>query len=104
MSRLMKVVAIPVLAVALMAVAGASKAEAGGFGISIGGHGVHVGHHHPGFRPGFRPPYRPGFGYRPYFHDTSHLHYHGPRVVPHNGHFHVLPGHYDVHRTGHWHR
>ncbi len=36
------------------------------------------------------------------WHDTSHLDYHGPSLVPHRGHFDYVPGHYDVHRTGHW--
>jgi len=36
------------------------------------------------------------------WHDTSHLDYHGPSLVPHRGHLDYVPGHYDVHRTGHW--
>lgn len=38
----------------------------------------------------------------PVWHDTTHLDYHGPSLVPHGSHFHFQPGHYDVHRTGHW--
>lgn len=38
------------------------------------------------------------------WHDTSHLDYHAPSVVPHRGHLDYVPGHYDLHRTGHWDR
>ena len=46
----------------------------------------------------------PAYGGRAHsvWHDTSHLDYHGPSLVPHRGHFDYVPGHYDVHRTGHW--
>ena len=48
--------------------------------------------------------YLPNYGYRaPVFHDTSHLDYHPPQVIRHRRHFHVQPGHYHLHRTGHWH-
>jgi hypothetical protein len=60
-----------------------------------------------GFNSGFSG-YR-GHGYPVYggrthstWHDTSHLDYHGPSLVPHRGHFDYVPGHYDLHRTGHW--
>ncbi len=52
------------------------------------GHSGYGGHHRVG-------------GYSTW-HDTSHLDYHGPSLVPHRGHFDYVPGHYDVHRTGHW--
>ena len=45
------------------------------------------------------------YGYsapRQVFHDTTHLDYHGPSLVPHGNHYDVIPGHYDVHRTGHY--
>ena len=48
--------------------------------------------------------YLPNYGYRaPVFHDTTHLDWHGPTIRRHGNHFHVQRGHYDVHRTGHWH-
>jgi hypothetical protein len=59
----------------------------GGFGYSGSGIGLSV-----------------GFGRPAVFHDTSHLHYHPGGIVRHRNHFHVVPGHYDVHRSGHWHR
>jgi hypothetical protein len=108
MSRFIKCIAIPALAIAFMAVAGPSKAEAGGFGfggVRIGvGH--HIGHrtfHHPRIIRHHSPLYSGHFGHRSYYHDTTHLDYHRPTVIPHNGHFDYVPGHYDVHRTGHWH-
>ena len=44
----------------------------------------------------------PSYGTHRTWHDTSHLDYHAPSLVPHRGHFDYVPGHYDVHRTGHW--
>ena len=38
-----------------------------------------------------------------FIHDTTHLDYHAPQIRRHGNHFHVQPGHYDVHRSGHWH-
>ena len=38
------------------------------------------------------------------WHDTSHLDYHGPSLIRHRGHYDYVPGHYDVHRSGHWDR
>jgi len=40
---------------------------------------------------------------RSWYHDTSHYDYHPTQVIPHRNHYHVIPGHYDLHRTGHWH-
>ena len=37
------------------------------------------------------------------WHDTSHYDYHPTTVVPHGNHYHVVPGHYDYHQSGHWH-
>jgi hypothetical protein len=45
-----------------------------------------------------------GYGGYSTWHDTSHLDYHAPSLVPHRGHYDYVPGHYDVHRTGHWDR
>lgn len=39
----------------------------------------------------------------PVWHDTSHYDYRPTQVIPHRDHYHVIPGHYDYHRTGHWH-
>ncbi|MEX0715633.1 MAG: hypothetical protein WD066_03565 [Planctomycetaceae bacterium] len=39
----------------------------------------------------------------PRWHDTTHFDYHPSSFVPHGNHLHVQPGHYDSHRSGHWH-
>jgi len=74
-------------------------------------HGHRHDHHHHGAVGGFRyyspapvyaspvvPIYRP-----PVYHDNTHLDYHPPTVYQHGWHTHMVPGHYDVHRSGHWH-
>jgi hypothetical protein len=38
----------------------------------------------------------------PSYHNTSHLDYHGPSLQRHGYHLDVVPGHYDVHRSGHY--
>lgn len=63
-----------------------------------GSHGAHSGYH--SYRSG-------GYGHhvrRPVWHDTTHLDYHAPSIQRHGFHFHIVPGHYDVHRSGHYHR
>lgn len=68
------------------------------FGISRGGYGYGSGY------GGYGRSYYGGSYYRPpVWHDTSHYDYHPTTVVPHGNHYHVIPGHYDYHRTGHWH-
>lgn len=39
----------------------------------------------------------------PSWHDTSHYDYHPTEIINHGSHYHVIPGHYDFHRSGHWH-
>ena len=49
--------------------------------------------------------YQPSYGYgQSYYHDTSHYDYHAPSIQRHRNHYHVTPGHYDYHQTGHFHR
>jgi hypothetical protein len=128
MSRLIKCLGIPALAVALLVVADNSKADAAnGFALQVGGFGIstgHRGHDHARpsaqfsvqpsyqrtFQSSYRRTYQPSFqrSYprpvrQPTYHNTTHLDYHAPQLVPHNGHLDYVPGHYDVHRTGHWH-
>lgn len=67
------------------------------FGYSRGGYG-YGGGYGGGYGYGYQPIYR-----APVWHDTSHYHYTPSSVVPHGDHYHVLPGHYDLHRSGHWH-
>lgn len=49
-----------------------------------------------------------GYGSRGYggarYHDTTHLDYHAPSINRHGNHYDYTPGHYDVHRSGHFHR
>jgi hypothetical protein len=80
----------------------------GGLSISIGNRG---------YRPSYRsysPLYRSNLGYGSQYghrshyghgsyHDTSHYDYHPTEIRRHGNHYDVMPGHYDLHRTGHWH-
>jgi hypothetical protein len=43
------------------------------------------------------------FGGYPQWHDTSHLHYHPGSFQRHGNHYDFVPGHYDLHRSGHYH-
>lgn len=64
-----------------------------------------------GFNSGFRG-YTQSAGHSNYpsygghahrtWHNTTHLDYHAPSLVPHRGHLDYVPSHYDVHRSGHW--
>jgi len=59
----------------------------------------HIGtNYHSGYRGGYRSRYSGG-----YYHDTSHFDYHAPTIYRHYNHYHVVPGHYDYHQSGHWH-
>ena len=44
-----------------------------------------------------------GYGRAPVWHDTTHYDYHPGGYVPHGNHIHYVPGHYDLHRSGHYH-
>jgi hypothetical protein len=63
-----------------------------GFGLSFGFGG------YPVYASPVAPIYRP-----PVYHDTTHYDYHPPTIYRHRNHYHVAPGHYDLHRSGHWH-
>ena len=39
----------------------------------------------------------------PRWHDTTHWDYHPGGFHRHGNHFHYVPGHYHLHRSGHWH-
>lgn len=119
MPRPTQFLATAALALTLLAITDSPNASAQGFSIQVGGFGISNGHHgHQHFGPSIRPIQRvqsyrvqpvrrysayPNFGRTPYFHNTTHLDYHGPKLVPHNGHLDYVPGHYHVHQTGHWH-
>ncbi len=71
-----------------------------GYAPQYGGshHSYHSGHHGNVGGSGFG--YNSGYGR---YHNTSHWDYHPTQVVPHGNHLDVIPGHYDYHRTGHFH-
>ena len=76
----------------------------GSYGISsYGGHGYQS--HYSGGHTPYVSHYGGNHGghWGGSYHDTTHLDYHAPSLVPHGNHYDYRPGHYDVHRTGHWH-
>ena len=112
MLRLTKWIGISALAVGLLAFADAPRAQAGDgfslrlgrFGISTGRYGNYGYHAAPRYRNyyrGYTPRYRSYYGHG--HHGTPHYDYHGPSLVPHNGHLDYVPGHYDFHRGHHGH-
>lgn len=92
----MKKLVLPLAVVAALLLVGldANTADAARFRISYGGYGY-------GYNSCYSPWY--GGGYGPSWHDTSHLHWHSGGYVPHGNHFDYVPGHFDVHHTGHLH-
>ncbi len=95
----MKTAFLCIAAVAGLMLVGSTQAEAGhrcgrgGFGFG------YRGHIHRGF---YGRQYRSFYNY-PSYHDTSHFDYHGPSLQRHYNHYHYVPGHYDFHRSGHYH-
>jgi hypothetical protein len=117
--------------IALAAVASTASAQGFGGGHHGGHHGAQHGRVHRGGHRGdygyggyIRGGYRPGvnlyssgyrgfsvgvgglnlnFGGYPQWHDTSHLHYHPGSFQRHGNHYDFVPGHYDLHRSGHYH-
>lgn len=113
------------VAAALCFVVGAPKAEARGFHIQAGGvhvdvgnpHGYGHGGGHGGYGGVYRSYYGGGYGQsvgyggyggggyghgRAVWHDTSHYDWHAPSLQRHRNHYDYVPGHYDLHRDGHW--
>jgi len=110
MTRLLKI-ALVLVGVSL---AGAGTASAQscygngwGSGYSGGWGSGYSGGWGSGYSGGFggRSLYNGGYGggYGPTWHDTSHLHYHGPSLQRHGNHYHYIPAHTHLHRSGHWH-
>src|SRR5687767_1672434 len=107
---------VPILVALIVVGVTAKEADAQGFHFRSGGIHVDVGRPHHGYHGrglhGLHGYSRHGYGRRGgygawggdhYWHDTTHLDYHPGYVVPHYDHYDYVPGHYDVHRTGHWH-
>lgn len=104
----MKRIMILTGALAMVAALGTfdSSAKASDFALHIGGRGYHVDIGRPHYRTAYYGGYGPSNCYggpRRVWHDTTHLDYHPGEFVRHRGHYHYVPGHYDVHETGHWH-
>jgi hypothetical protein len=71
------------------------RSAAGYYGRGWGGYG--------GYRTNYNGNnYQPGWGGHSHWHDTTHHDYHPGGYVPHYNHYHYMPGHYDVHHSGHW--
>lgn len=96
-----------VLLTILMIGIGAPAANAQGFHLSGGGLHVDLGYPHAshGYYSGWshwgsrRAVVR---GHRDW-HDTTHYDFHPGQRVRHYGHVDYVPGHFDVHSSGHWH-
>lgn len=75
-----------------------------GISVSVGrGYGGYYGGYGRGISVNYyRPSFYGGYSQGPVWHNTSHLHYHRGAVVPHGNHYDVYPGHYHMHRSGHW--
>lgn len=95
------------MVIGMLAAMGLASAGAANAGDCYGGYGGGYGAYHGGSFGGYGGGYAGGHGgyaRAPVFHDTTHYDYHRPSIQFHRGHVHVTPGHYDVHRTGHWDR
>ena len=114
MLTLTKWIAAPAVAAMFFFAGDAPKAEAGdGFSLHAGRFGIHIGGHHDGHHRSYRHVYRPrhyGHSYHHRwhgrhrgYHDTTHFDYHPPEIRRHGFHYDYIPGHYDLHRSGHWH-
>lgn len=55
-----------------------------------------------GFGGGYHTTYYPSHRSHVDWHDTTHYDYHPSGFQPHYDHYDYVPGHYDVHRSGHW--
>jgi hypothetical protein len=85
----------------------ASTAQAQGIHIRSGGIHVDVGsphrHGHRHYRRGRHYGRRlHGWADHSHWHNTTHLDYHPGGLVRHYDHYDYVPGHFDVHRSGHW--
>jgi hypothetical protein len=98
-----------IMVVAAIFFVGSVASDASAQGIHVHGGGFHVdwGSPHVSY---YSSPYIGSFdgglsvwpGHSDW-HDTTHLDYHPGGVVRHRNHLHFVPGHYDVHRSGHFH-
>jgi hypothetical protein len=93
----MKRYCLPVLALIALLLVGLASQDANAQGCYSGFYG---GYGHGGH--GYGSYWGGGWGAHSW-HDTTHLDYHPGSFVPHYDHFDYVPGHFDIHRSGHWH-
>jgi hypothetical protein len=119
----MKTYILSIVVLFSLLLAGSITKDANAQGFHFGGGGVHIDvgnpHNYYGNYGGYYgggcgyggyggyTPYTTNYGGRwggghAHWHDTTHLDYHPGEFVRHRGHYHYVPGHYDVHEDGHW--
>ncbi len=129
MFRTSRLLAFPIIAAGVVLVASAAEAQAqvrvqiGGFGVRGGVHRgghyfvpnhnyLHSAHHrrHVGHGYGHHGVYPPRvqlYGHAGYhgqcYPAAPHLDWHPPSYYWHGNHLDFQPGHFDVHRSRHWH-
>src|SRR5262245_38282711 len=113
----MKTYMLSIAALFTLLLVGSVANDASAQGFHFGGGGVHIDvgnpHSYYGNYGGYYGGYGSGCGYGGYspyttyygggwggghshWHDTTHLDYHPGEFVRHRGHYHYVPGHYDV--------
>jgi hypothetical protein len=110
----MKTLALSLFAATTLAFAGSASASAADYfrfggsygargpqhrGYGYGGSGIY-NHHVPSYS---QFGYGSHYGHHGSYHDTTHWDWHPTTIRRHGNHFDVMPGHYDLHRDGHWH-
>lgn len=101
--KTMKSFLLSTAALIALCVLSTADAEAGGygFGFSTGGYSYSPASHYVRYTPSYTSWYRSYPAHT--WHDTSHWDYHPPTIRRHRDHYHVTPGHWDWHQTGHLH-
>jgi hypothetical protein len=100
-----KMFVLGAIAVAALMVS-ASESNAGqirvSFGSRCGGGYYGVGYGYPSYSVGRYHGVGYRVGSRRSWPSAGHWDYHPPAAVRHRHHYHVVPGHYDFHRSRHW--
>lgn len=102
----MKALAFTLAAAMGLVLAGSDSAQAGGCGFGRYGGFGYGGYGRPlyGQNLYYGNTWNAGYGgTHLHWHDTSHFDYVPPRIIDHGNHYHVQPGGYLWHQTGHWH-
>jgi len=76
------------------------------YGVHLAGRNFHFDIGRPHGYSTHRPYQSNRFHRSPHlrWHDTTHLDWHPGEYAPHGNHYDYIPGHYDVHHSGHWDR